>query len=92
MNQKHEQAISCKCKCKFDERKCNSNQKWNINILRCGCKKYHTFEKHYIWNPVTCSCKNCRYLASIINNSVIISNETVDAKQKQLQQILMTKT
>ena len=21
--------ISCKCKCKFDERKCNSNQKWN---------------------------------------------------------------
>ena len=21
--------ISCKCKCKFDARKCNSNQKWN---------------------------------------------------------------
>ena len=21
--------ISCKCKCKFDKRKCNSNQKWN---------------------------------------------------------------
>ena len=21
--------ISCKCKCKFDGRKCNSNQKWN---------------------------------------------------------------
>ena len=38
MNQKHEQAMSYKCKCKFDERKCNSNQKWNINILRCGCK------------------------------------------------------
>ena len=25
--------ISCKCKCKLDGRKCNSNQKWNtINI------------------------------------------------------------
>ena len=23
--------ISCECKCKFDERKCNSNQKWNNN-------------------------------------------------------------
>ena len=21
--------ISCKCKCKFDEKKCNSNQWWN---------------------------------------------------------------
>ena len=21
--------ISCECKCKFDVRKCNSNQKWN---------------------------------------------------------------
>ena len=21
--------VSCKCKCKFDGRKCNSNQKWN---------------------------------------------------------------
>ena len=21
--------ISCECKCKFDGRKCNSNQKWN---------------------------------------------------------------
>ena len=25
--------ISCECKCKFDGRKCNSNQKWNKNIL-----------------------------------------------------------
>ena len=22
---------SCECKCKFDGRKCNSNQKWNNN-------------------------------------------------------------
>ena len=21
--------ISCKCECKFDRKKCNSNQKWN---------------------------------------------------------------
>ena len=29
--------ISCKCKCKFDGRKCNSNQKWN-NDSRCEYK------------------------------------------------------
>ena len=29
---------SCRCKCKFDSRKCNSNQKWNNNKCRCECK------------------------------------------------------
>ena len=28
--------ISCKCKCKFEGRKCNSNQKWNND-------KFHVF-------------------------------------------------
>ena len=28
-------------------------------------------ERHYIWNPAGCSCKNDNYLASIIDNSVI---------------------
>ena len=27
--------LSCKCKCEFDRRKCNSNQKWNNNKYRC---------------------------------------------------------
>ena len=30
--------ISCKCKCKFDGRKCNSNQWWNNNKCRCEHK------------------------------------------------------
>ena len=32
------QHISCKCKCKFDGRKCNSKQKWNSDKCRCQCK------------------------------------------------------
>ena len=28
----------CKCKCKFDGRKYNSNQKWNNNKCWCECK------------------------------------------------------
>ena len=46
--------------CKFDERKCNSNQKWNND--RFLIKKIYIYiymcEKECIWNPVTCSCKN----------------------------------
>ena len=59
--------ISCKCKCKFDGRKCNLNQKWNNNKCRCECKEHRICEKDYIWNHATCSCKNGKYLASIID-------------------------
>ena len=30
--------ISCEWKCKFDQRKCNSNQWWNNDKCRCECK------------------------------------------------------
>ena len=57
--------ISCVCKCKFDGRKFNSNQKWYNDKCRCECKNQHICEKDYIWNPATCSCENGKYLASI---------------------------
>ena len=68
--------ISCKCKCKFDGRKCN--QKRNNNKCRRECKKHHTCEKNYIWNPATCSCKNGTYFASIIDDSVITCDENIE--------------
>ena len=43
--------IPCKCKCKFDGRKCNSNQKWNNNKCRCewkNPKRHNACEKDYI--------------------------------------------
>ena len=63
--------ISCEYKYKFDGRKCNPNQKWNNDKFRCECKKHHICEKDYIWNPATCSCKNGKYLASVIDDSVV---------------------
>ena len=30
--------ISCKCKCKFDGRNCNSDQWWNNDKCQCGYK------------------------------------------------------
>ena len=36
------------------------------------CKKYH------IWTPVTCCCENDKYLASVIDDSVITCDEIID--------------
>ena len=35
-------------------------------------------EKIYIWNPSTCTCKNGRYLGSIIGDSVIMCDEITE--------------
>ena len=50
--------ISCECKCKFDGRKCNSDQWRNNDKCQCECKKHHVCEKDYAWNPATCNCEN----------------------------------
>ena len=84
--------ISCECKCKFDGRKYNSNQKWNNDKCRYECSKYHICEKDYIWNVATCSCENGKDLSSIIDNSVITYDEIIDVEGKKLfQQTLMKK-
>ena len=36
---------SCECKCRLDERKCNSDQWQNNDKCRCECKKPHVCEK-----------------------------------------------
>ena len=77
--------ISCECKCKFHDRKCNSNQKWNNNKCWCECKdpkEQNTFEKDYIWNSTTCSCKKVEYLASTIDDSVITCDEIINAADR----------
>ena len=35
-------------------------------------------KKDYIWNPATSSCKNDKYLASIIEDSVITCDEVIN--------------
>ena len=47
------------------------------------CKKNHICEKDYIWNPATCSWESVKYLASIIDNSVIKGDKIIDAKEKK---------
>ena len=35
-------------------------------------------DKDYIWNPDTCSCKNGKCLASIIDDSVTMCDEIIN--------------
>ena len=73
--------VLCLYKCEFNGRKCGSDQKWNNNKCRCQCqnqkKKHHPCVKYYIWNPAICSCKTGKYLASIIDNSIITCGEII---------------
>ena len=73
---------SYKCTCKFDGRKCNSNQKWNKDKCWCACKNKKTlrvqkrlhFQITELQNPATCSCQN----ESIIDKSVTMCDETME--------------
>ena len=79
--------ISRKCKCKFDGRKCNSDQWWNNSKCWCECKKRHICEKDYIWNPATCSCEDWKLLASIMNNTGITCDEIIESYNKETKTI-----
>ena len=76
----------------------NYRKKW-IKIkkkkdISCWCnrKKHHICKKFDIWNPATCSCKNDRYLASIIDNSVITCEEITDVDAKSYDEETKTVT
>ena len=82
--------ISCECKCQFDDRKCNSNQKWNKD--KClseykNLKEHQVCKKGFIWNPPTFNCKNVKYSASIIDDSVIRCHEIIEETK-----IILSKT
>ena len=87
--------LSCKCKCKFDGRKCNWNQKWNNNKSHCNCKylkEHHLCETSLIWNLATSCCKNGKYLASIIDDSVITCDEFLETTKTVPRKTALTKS
>ena len=77
--------ILCECKCKFNGRKCNSDQWWNNDKCRCGCKKRHVCVKSYVWNPATCICENGKFLASIMDDSAIICDEVIESYDEEIK-------
>ena len=79
--------ISCECKCKFDGRKCNSDQWWNNNKCWCVCKNTMDVKKNYIWNPATCSCENGTYFASVMDDSAITCDEVKESYDEETETI-----
>ena len=37
--------MQCECNCRFDGKRCNSNQWWNNDKDRCECKTRHIRKK-----------------------------------------------
>ena len=44
-------------------------------------------EKDHIWNPATCSCENGKYLASIVDDSVIMSDKIIGSFDEETKTI-----
>ena len=57
---------SYECKCRLNERLCNSKQTQNHDKSWCECKicdDWNSCNDDYMWNPSTCDCecnKACR--------------------------------
>ena len=86
--------ISCECKCTFKGRKCDSDKWWNNDKCWCECIKRHICEKDYVYNTATCNYENGKYLASVLDDSAVLSDEITESykkKQKLFQQIFMKK-
>ena len=63
----------------------------NVDV---SVKKRHVYEKDYVWSPATCNCENGKYLASIMDNSVITCDEIIEShneETKTIPTILMKK-
>ena len=53
-----------------------------VDLSQLFCFRWYLCRKKYIWNRATCSCKSGKYLASIINDSLITCDEIIDAEAK----------
>ena len=84
--------ISYECKCRFDERKCNSDQWWSNDKCRCECAKPHVCENDHVGNPATCSCENEKYLASTLGDSAIACDEVIESYDEDVKTTLYDET
>ena len=50
-------------------------------------QKHNICGKDYIWNPATCSCKNDKYLANAIDDSVITCDEIIESYNEEKKAI-----
>ena len=54
---------------------------------RHECIKHHICEKEYVWDPSTCICGNGKYLASIMDDSVITCDKVIGSHDEEIETI-----
>ena len=59
----------------------NSGIMINVNV---NVKNIINVKKKYVWNPATCSCENRKYLASIMDDSVITCDDVIEPYNKEI--------
>ena len=50
-------------------------------------KNIISVEKHYVWNPGTCSCENGKYVASIMDDSAITCDEVLKSFDREIKSL-----
>ena len=85
--------ISCECRCKFHDRKCNSTQIRNNDKCQCECKKpikHRACKEDNAWIPSKCAgvcdkyrkivnyLKDCECMKSLINDVSVTCDEIVE--------------
>ena len=60
---------------------------WNNDKCESECKSHYICEKDYIWNPRTCSCKNEKYLASIMDDLAITYDKMIQSYNEETKPI-----
>ena len=67
----------------------------NNDKCRCKCqnpKEYNVCEKKKNCNPATCSCKNGKYLGSIIDDLAVICDEIIDSTKTVPKETVPTRS
>ena len=65
----------------------NGGKMINANV---SVKKVYVYEKDYIWNPAACNFEIGKYLASIMDYSVIVYDEIIYAGEKNFNEKHLT--
>ena len=61
-------------------KKCNSNQNWNSKgVQKKKTYMYYSCKKTSYLESNTSTCKNGKYLENVIDSSVVISDEIIEA-------------
>ena len=62
------------------------NGRITINV-DVSLKKYSVCEKDYVWNPSACNCENRKYLASVMDDSVITRDKVIESYNEKIKTV-----